>query len=151
MARERLPDERTGRTHHFTILSAKTLFDGAEGTTELEEIDGYITTGCYPSIGNNPPRLGEIFIRISKQGDERAGWMDGFATMLSIALQNGADLSQLCSKMIGTRFPPFGATNNPNIPRCTSLLDYIGRYLQAAYLPKMQEEADVIPLGEAKP
>jgi ribonucleoside-diphosphate reductase alpha chain len=146
--RERLPDERHGKTHHFTILSAKTPLDGAEGTTELEEHDGYLTTGCYPD-----GRLGEIFIRISKQGDERAGLVDGFATNFSIALQSGADLRTLCSKMIGTRFPPNGPTNNPNIPRCTSLFDYIGRWIKAAYLPKEEVEdntAEVLQLMKEK-
>jgi ribonucleoside-diphosphate reductase alpha chain len=145
MTRERLPDERTGKTHHFTILSAVTPLDGAEGTTELEEIDGYIITGTYPD-----GRLGEIFIRIAKMGEEVSGTMDGFACVFSIALQSGADLGQLCSKLIGMRFVPNGPTNNPHIPRCTSLYDYIGRWLASAFLPlvhpvRMQAEGRTPP------
>ena len=101
--RERLPDDRQGCTHHFIVLSAKTPLNGAEGTTELVEIDGYITANMYPD-----GRLGEIFIRIAKMGEDLSGMMDGFAITFSIALQSGADLRQLVSKMKATRFLPCG-------------------------------------------
>jgi hypothetical protein len=143
--RERLPDERHGKTHHFTIIYAKTPLDGAEGTTELEELDGYITANWYP----DEKRLGEVFVRVSKLGETLQGMTDGLATIISIALQEGASLNTICSKMIGMRFPPNGATNNPAIPRCTSLLDYLGRWISLNFLPQTQvegEPAEVIPM-----
>ena len=121
--RERLPDEREGVTHHFVI----TYLDRA--SNELRELDGYIQTGEYPD-----GRLGEIFIKLGKQGEELSGLMDGFATVFSIALQSGADLSNLCSKMIATQFEPAGPTRNPEISKCTSILDYIGRWISSKYV-----------------
>lgn len=128
-ARERLPDERDSITHHFVIHYAPAALEGVEGTTELLEIDGYIHAGVYAD-----GRLGEVFIRIAKMGEETSGTMDGLATTLSLALQCGAPLEQLCSKYVGTKFSPYGATNNPAIPRCTSLLDYLGRWLAMKFL-----------------
>lgn len=136
--RERLPDERSGRTHHFTILYANTPTDGAEGTTELDEIDGYLTMNTYPD-----GRLGEIFIRMSKMGDTISGMTDGFATAFSIALQSGADLRKLCDKLIATRFRPHGPTNDPAIAKCTSILDYVGRVIAAKFL-QGEQHADAV-------
>jgi len=126
--RERLADDRSGRTHHFTVLYAATPLEHGEGSTALEEIDGYIRTGEYAD-----GRLGEIFITVSKMGALISGMMEGFATAFSIALQSGADPDQLINKLIGMRFEPYGPTNNPEIPRCTSLLDYVGRWLRVRY------------------
>lgn len=144
--RERLPDERGGKTHHFVILAPKKPPDGSEGTVELEELDGYITANTYPD-----GRLGEVFIRVSKMGQETSGMMEGVATMLSMALQTGADVGKLCDKLKHTRFIPYGSTNNPEIPRCTSLLDYLGQWLAARFVPgdrRRAPEVEVIPYEE---
>lgn len=117
--REKLEDIREGITHHFTVIA---LVNG-----QLEEIDGYIQTGCYAD-----GRLGEIFIRIGKPGDQFA-MLDQWAIAFSIALQYGAKLEDLCRKFIGARFEPSGATRNPDIPRCTSLVDYATRWLLQKY------------------
>jgi hypothetical protein len=31
------------------------------------------------------------------------------------------------------RFEPMGGTSNPEIPECSSILDYVARYLQAQF------------------
>jgi hypothetical protein len=55
--RHRLPDERAGMTHHFSIAGH----------------EGYLTVGLYP---NGQP--GEIFIRMAKEGSTIAGLMECF-------------------------------------------------------------------------
>jgi ribonucleoside-diphosphate reductase alpha chain len=57
--RHRLPDERAGITHHFSIAGH----------------EGYLTVGLYP---NGQP--GEIFIRMAKEGSTIAGLMECFGT-----------------------------------------------------------------------
>ena len=51
------------------------------------DAEGYITAGAYPDDG-----LGEIFLKVSKQGSTLAGIMDAFAIAVSIGLQYGVPL-----------------------------------------------------------
>lgn len=118
--REKLDDLREGITHHFTVFYAPN-----ENT--VEEIDGYIQTGCYAD-----GRLGEVFLKIGRPGDQYA-MLDQWAIAFSIALQYGAPLEDLCRKFVGSRFAPFGATRNADIRQCTSLVDYAARWILMKY------------------
>lgn len=122
--KQRLPEERRGVTHHFSILTKRT---DPEGLDRLVEIDGYLQTGEYED-----GRLGEIFLKVGKAGAESA-WIDQWALLFSVALQYGAPVEELAKKFVGTNFEPYGATKNKDIPRCTSVLDYVARYLLAKY------------------
>lgn len=120
--RKRLPTTRRGVTHKFAV-------DG---------IEGYIHTGEYE---NGAP--GEMFVDIAKVGSTIAGLVDWGATMTSLALQYGAPLEELTDKMIGTRFEPAGRTNDKEIPHATSVVDYIGAWMNAAYASRPAEIAAV--------
>ncbi len=69
--RRRLPDERKGVIHHFSI-------GGHEG---------YLMVGLYED-----DKPGEIFIRMAKAGSTIAGLMDSFGIAVSLALQYGVPL-----------------------------------------------------------
>ena len=112
--RKRLPDERPSITHKFSIAGH----------------EGYLTVGLYPET----EQPGEIFITIAKQGSTLAGMMDAFATSVSIALQYGVPLEDLCRKFSHMRFEPSGFTNNEQIPIAKSMMDYIFRYLSIKFL-----------------
>ncbi len=112
--RKRLPDERPSITHKFSIAGH----------------EGYVHIGLYPDT--NMP--GEIFITMAKQGSTIAGLMDAFATSISIALQYGVPLEDLCTKFSHMRFEPSGFTNNRQIPIAKSIMDYIARYLSLKFL-----------------
>ena len=114
--RNRLPDERKALTHKFSVSGH----------------EGYLHVGLYPETG----QPGEIFIRMAKEGSTISGLMDAFATSISIALQYGVPLEDLCSKFSFMRFEPSGYTNNPKIPMAMSIMDYIFRYLSLTYLEK---------------
>ncbi len=90
--RHRLPDERAGITHHFSIAGH----------------EGYVTVGLYP---NGQP--GELFIRMAKEGSTIAGLMECFGTVVSVSLQHGVPLRVLCDKLSHTRFEPSGWTGHP--------------------------------------
>ena len=120
--RKRLPDERPSITHKFSIAGH----------------EGYITVGLYPES----KKPGEIFITIAKQGSTLAGMMDAFATSVSIALQYGVPLEDLCRKFSHMRFEPSGFTNNKQIPIAKSMMDYIFRYLAIKFLDKEVKTAD---------
>ncbi len=118
--RKRLPDERPSLTHKFSIAGH----------------EGYLHIGLYPDT----QMPGEIFITMAKQGSTIAGLMDAFATAISIALQYGVPLEDLCSKFSHMRFEPSGFTNNRQIPIAKSVMDYIFRYLSLKFLQQQLPE-----------
>jgi ribonucleoside-diphosphate reductase alpha chain len=67
---------------------------------------------------------------------------------VSLALQHGVPLRLLVDKFSRMRFEPSGFTGNPEIPRATSVMDYLFRWLGAKFLkPEKEGEA----AEEAKP
>ncbi|ABD12860.1 vitamin B12-dependent ribonucleotide reductase [Frankia sp. B2] len=111
--RRRLPKTRPSRTVSFSV-------GGAEG---------YLTAGSYPDDG-----LGEVFIKMSKQGSTLAGVMDAFAIAISIGLQYGVPLEAYVSKFINMRFEPAGMTDDPDVRIAQSIMDYLFRRLALDYL-----------------
>jgi ribonucleoside-diphosphate reductase alpha chain len=112
--RRRLPKSRPSITTSFRI-------GGAEG---------YLTAGSYPDDG-----LGEIFLRLGKQGSTLAGVMDAFSIAISIALQHGVPLETFVQKFTNLRFEPAGMTDDPDVRMAQSIMDYIFRRLALDYLP----------------
>ena len=116
--RERLPDTRQSLTHKFNV-------GGHEG---------YINVGLYPD-----GRPGELFITMAKEGSTIGGLMDAFGTAISLSLQYGVPLEVLVSKFSHQRFEPLGLTSNPKIPRATSIVDYIFRFLGQTFSDMPEE------------
>jgi ribonucleoside-diphosphate reductase alpha chain len=112
--RTRLPKSRPSNTTSFAV-------GGAEG---------YMTAGSYPDDG-----LGEVFLKLGKQGSTLAGVMDAFSIAISIALQYGVPLETYVQKFTNMRFEPAGLTDDPDIRMAQSVLDYIFRRLALDYLP----------------
>ncbi|TQN32317.1 ribonucleoside-diphosphate reductase class II [Haloactinospora alba] len=112
--RRRLPKKRPSETVSFTV-------GGAEG---------YITAGSYPDDG-----LGEVFMKLGKQGSTLAGVMDAFSIAVSIALQYGVPLETYVEKFTNMRFDPAGVTDDPDIRMAQSVVDYIFRRLALDHLP----------------
>jgi ribonucleoside-diphosphate reductase alpha chain len=71
--------------------------------------------------------------------------MDAFATAISLALQYGVPLEDLCSKFSHMRFEPAGFTNNRQIPIAKSVMDYIFRYLSLKFLQVQVERGSRKP------
>ncbi|AEA24350.1 ribonucleoside-diphosphate reductase, adenosylcobalamin-dependent [Pseudonocardia dioxanivorans CB1190] len=111
--RRRLPKKRPSETVSFTV-------GGAEG---------YLTAGSYPDDG-----LGEIFVKLGKQGSTLAGVMDAFSMSISVGLQYGIPLEFYVSKFSNLRFEPAGMTDDPDIRIATSVLDYLFRRLALDHL-----------------
>ncbi|GAA0463591.1 vitamin B12-dependent ribonucleotide reductase [Streptomyces sp. NPDC046215] len=112
--RKRLPKGRPGITTSFTV-------GGAEG---------YMTANSYPDDG-----LGEVFLKMSKQGSTLAGMMDAFSIAVSVGLQYGVPLETYVSKFTNMRFEPAGMTDDPDVRMAQSIVDYIFRRLALDFLP----------------
>jgi ribonucleoside-diphosphate reductase alpha chain len=111
--RRRLPKRRPSQTVSFAV-------GGAEG---------YVTSGAYDDGG-----LGEVFIKMSKQGSTLAGVMDAFSIAISIGLQYGVPLEAYVSKFTNMRFDPAGLTDDPDVRMAQSIMDYLFRRLALDYL-----------------
>jgi ribonucleoside-diphosphate reductase alpha chain len=95
-----------------------------------------MTAGSYPDDG-----LGEVFLKLGKQGSTLAGVMDAFSIATSIALQYGVPLEAFVNKFVNMRFEPSGMTDDPDIRMAQSIVDYIFRRLALDYLDYDSREA----------
>ena len=78
--------------------------------------------------------LGEVFLKLGKQGSTLAGVMDAFSIAVSIGLQYGVPLETYVSKFSNLRFEPAGLTDDPDVRMSQSIMDYIFRRLALDYL-----------------
>ncbi len=112
--RKRLPKSRPSMTTSFSV-------GGAEG---------YMTAGAYADGA-----LGEVFLKLGKQGSTLAGVMDAFSIAVSIGLQYGVPLETFVEKFTNLRFEPSGMTDDADVRIAQSMMDYIFRRLALDYLP----------------
>lgn len=110
--RRRMPATRNSLTHKFEVAGH----------------EGYLTVGMYED--GSP---GELFITMAKEGSTVGGTMDAFGTAISLCLQYGVPVRELCQKFAHSRFEPSGFTKNPDIPMAKSLVDYIFRWLNVTF------------------
>jgi ribonucleoside-diphosphate reductase alpha chain len=111
--RRRLPKSRSAITTSFSV-------GGAEG---------YMTSGAHEN-----GELGEIFLKLGKQGSTLAGMMDAFSIAISISLQYGVPLETFVSKFTNMKFEPAGLTDDPDVRMSQSIMDYVFRRLALDYL-----------------
>jgi len=129
-AKKRLPQSRPALTTSFRVGDA----------------EGYITSGSYPDDG-----LGEMFLKVSKQGSTLSGIMDAFSIAVSVGLQYGVPLEDYASKFINMKFEPSGMTNDPDIRFASSIVDYVFRRLALDHLsPDQRETLGVRSIQERK-
>jgi ribonucleoside-diphosphate reductase alpha chain len=115
--RKRLPKKRPSQTVSFTVGDA----------------EGYLTASSYPDDG-----LGEVFLKLGKQGSTLAGVMDAFSIAVSVALQYGVPLRTYVEKFMNMKFEPAGMTDDSDIRLANSVMDYIFRRLALDFLPYEQ-------------
>ena len=124
LVRRNLPQIRRSHTFEFNVGGCK----------------GFATTGEY-----DDGALGELFIRVSKQGSTLAGIMDAFAISISHGLQHGVPLQVYVKALVGMRFEPAGITDHNDVRIATSLIDFLFRKLAVWYLtPDEREFAGVL-------
>ena len=111
--RRRLPKSRVSRTTSFSVAGA----------------EGYMTSGMYED-----GTLGELFLKLGKQGSTLAGVMDAFSIAVSIGLQYGVPLGTFAQKFTNLKFEPAGMTDDPDVRMAQSIMDYIFRRLALDYL-----------------
>jgi ribonucleoside-diphosphate reductase alpha chain len=111
--RRRLPKKRSAAVTSFAVAGA----------------EGYMTASTYPDDG-----VGEVFLKLGKQGSTLAGVMDAFSMAISISLQYGVPLEKWVEKFTNMRFEPAGITDDPDIRIASSVMDYVFRRLALDHL-----------------
>ncbi len=111
--RRRLPKQRPAMVTRFSVAGA----------------EGYMTASTYPDNG-----VGEVFLKLGKQGSTLAGVMDAFSMAISISLQYGVPLEKWVEKFTNMRFEPAGVTDDPDIRIASSVMDYVFRRLALDHL-----------------
>ena len=109
-----MPRRRTGHTLTVTI-----------GTECL----------CLTANQRDDGSLGEVFIHWGKHGTSAAGLVNSYAVALSLGLQHRVPLGDLIRPGLDQFFVPNGHTDDPEIPRVRSAVDYIARRLAIDWLP----------------
>jgi len=113
--RRHMPRRRSGHTDTVTI-----------GTECL-----FLTANQRDDDGG----LGEVFVHWGKHGSSTAGLVSAYAAGLSLGLQHRVPLADLIRPGLGQYFVPNGHTDDPEIPRVRSAVDYIARRLAIDWLP----------------
>jgi len=111
---ERRPLPRTRRSYTLSFSVG-----GAEGT---------LTAGAHPD-----GQLGEIFLRMGKQGSTLAGLAEAFSIVTSLALQHGAPVDLITARLTGLRSEPAGPTDDRELPQASSVMDYVACRLAADF------------------
>ncbi len=126
--RRRLPRQRPATVTRFSVAGA----------------EGYMTASSYPDDG-----VGEVFLKLGKQGSTLAGVMDAFSMAISVGLQYGIPLDSYVAKFTNMRFEPAGLTDDPDIRIASSVMDYIFRRLALDHL-SYEERAELGILSAAE-
>jgi len=126
--RRRLPKQRSAMVTRFSVAGA----------------EGYMTASSYPGDG-----IGEVFLKLGKQGSTLAGVMDAFSIAISVGLQYGIPLESYVAKFTNMRFDPAGITDDPDIRMASSVMDYIFRRLALDHLSYDQRsELGILSVSE---
>jgi ribonucleoside-diphosphate reductase alpha chain len=126
--RRRLPRQRSATVTRFSVAGA----------------EGYMTASSYPDDG-----IGEVFLKLGKQGSTLAGVMDAFSMAISVGLQYGIPLESYVAKFTNMRFEPAGMTDDPDIRMASSVMDYIFRRLAMDHLSyEQREELGILTTAE---
>ena len=120
MASGVLPRRRSGHTTAVTIDSERF----------------YLTANQRDDGG-----LAEVFIHWGKHGTSAAGLVSTYAIALTMGLRHRVPLAELIRPGLDQYFLPHGRTDDPEIPRVWSAVDYIARRLAIDWLPYPERAA----------
>ncbi|MEK7630656.1 MAG: vitamin B12-dependent ribonucleotide reductase [Patescibacteria group bacterium] len=113
LTRRPLPADVVAARHKFSVMGH----------------EGYLHYGMYPD-----GTLGEVFIRMAKEGSTISGLLDSIGVLMSVSLQYGVPVETIVRKFVHARFEPAGFTENPDIPVAKSILDYLAKFLALKFL-----------------
>ena len=135
--RKRLPTERKSLTRTLRLA-----YNHKDGTPDVMHF--YVTVGLY-----DDGKPGEIFIKADKTGSLASGALDAVGIMMSLCLQHGIPLEAITSKLRHMRFTPSGFTKDPELPSCSSPLDFVAQFLDLRFGKKDPESIETKANGQS--
>jgi len=112
--KKRLPDTRKSLTHRVLVNGHKCYFHA----------------GLYEDGS-----LGDIFISMSNEGSFANGLMATLGRLISLAIQWGVPIGDILRNLKNAKFEPAGVTSNKEIQFCSSVVDYLGKWIEANFVP----------------
>ena len=109
-SRQQLPDTHTSVVHK----------------TKIGKVSIYLLVGLFDD--GSPS---EIFIKVDDKTIR--GWCNCLGIFISISLQAGVPLKTIIKHLRYQKFDPSGFTENEDIKSCSSIPDYIGRWLEREF------------------
>jgi hypothetical protein len=85
--------------------------------------------------------LGEVFIHWGKPGTSAAGLLSSYAIAVSLGLRHRVPLADLIQPGLDQYFAPSGHTDDPELPRVRSVIDYVSRRLAIDWMPYPERAA----------
>lgn len=79
--------------------------------------------------------LADVNLIMAKQGSTLRGMTETVSSAISTGLAHGVPLVTFVRQFADLRFEPSGLTDDPEIPRATSIIDYVVRRLAMDFLP----------------
>ncbi|GAA4845646.1 hypothetical protein GCM10025787_29660 [Saccharopolyspora rosea] len=76
-----------------------------------------------------------------RHGSFQHGMLASYVDLMSLALRYGVPLDEIVERFLGTAFEPAGVTDDPEIPRAKSVVDYLVRRIGLDFLPRARQEA----------
>ena len=77
---------------------------------------------------------GAMFVDVGKAGSTLHGFINAWAVTFSVGLQHGVPLDTLVEKLAFSQFEPAGLTDDPQIRRARSIVDYVVRWMASRFL-----------------
>ena len=94
--------------------------------TKIGKVSIYLLVGLF-----DDGLPSEMFIKVNDKTIR--GWCNCLGIFLSIALQAGVPLKTVIKHLRHQKFEPSGFTENEDIKFCSSIPDYIGRWLEREF------------------
>jgi ribonucleoside-diphosphate reductase alpha chain len=120
--REHLPATRKSITHKLVLQHQKV-------GGKMIRLHVYITVGLFPD-----GKPAELFLQLDNSEDTISGFCKVWAIAVSLCLQSGVTLDKLCEKFLYQDFPPHGFTENKDIHSCTSIVDYVMKWMKLQFI-----------------
>lgn len=93
-----------------------------------EQFDGYVILSHEPATR----QLSHVSVFSAKTGTMVHGMLGMLGDNITMHLQTGSSVEEVCEMLEGQSYSPRGDTDDPDVPTCTSVPNYIAQRIRAS-------------------
>lgn len=137
------------KTAHNTIMNRRRLPHTRKAINhkvKIGEHKFYLTVGLFED--GSP---GELFVHGDKAFGTINGLLDQFCICISMLFQLGMPVEDIVKKFSNQRFQPSGPTSDKAIPMCSSIVDYISKWLELMFVKNNQISLQTQQIDKSRP